>query len=128
MFDQQKYVNDYIKNNYKTLKVRIRNDEKLLINKINEVDNVTKYIKDLIMKDIFENTNHNYIDDSIKIDFELTNTMADLVYKAEEADLLEDYGLYMNLAYAIDAQAKKEVNYHILTETQWNTLLRRYLL
>jgi len=32
----------------------------------------------------------------------------------------------MNLADAIDTQAKKEVGYHIITESNWNTLLRRY--
>ena len=34
--------------------------------------------------------------------------MQDLVVKAEKADILEDYGLYMNVADAIDSQAKKE--------------------
>lgn len=34
--------------------------------------------------------------------------MTDLVNKAEEADILDDYGLYMNLAYAIDSQGKKK--------------------
>jgi len=126
MFNQQKYVNDYIKNNYRTLKIRIRNDEKLIINKINKVDNINKYIKDLITKDILENRTYNYINDDIKIDFELTKTMADLVDKAEEADLLEDYGLYMNMAYAIDSRGKYETTHHMITETEWITLCRRY--
>ena len=46
----------------------------------------------------------------------------------KEADLLNDYGLYMNLAYAIDAEAKKEVSHHNLKESQWNKLTRRYCL
>ena len=54
--------------------------------------------------------------------------MEDLVNKAEEADLLEDYGLYMNLAEAIDSQGKKEVNNHIITETEWKRLTSRYCL
>ena len=36
MFNQQKYINSFIKDNYRTIKLRIRNDDKLLINKINK--------------------------------------------------------------------------------------------
>ncbi len=128
MFDQQKYINSYIKDNYRTIKLRIRNDDKVLINKINNVDNINKYILELIKKDIQENRIYNYIDNEIEIDFELSITMEDLVNKAEEADLLEDYGLYMNLADAIDSQGKKEVSNHIITETEWKRLTRRYCL
>ena len=48
MFDKQKYINSFIKNNYRTIKLRIRNDDKILINKTNNVDNINKYILDLI--------------------------------------------------------------------------------
>ena len=48
--------------------------------------------------------------------------------KAEEADLLDDYGLYMNIADAIDSQGKKETSNHIITETEWKMLTRRYCL
>lgn len=51
-----------------------------------------------------------------------------LVDEAEKADLFNDYGSYMNLADAIDVQAKKEVEKHILKESQWNKLIRRYQL
>ena len=124
MFDKQKYINSFIKNNYRTIKLRIRNDDKILINKTNNVDNINKYILDLIKNDILENRVYNYID----IDFELSITMTDLVNKAEEADILDDYGLYMNLAYAIDSQGKKEASQHIITETEWKKLTRRYCL
>ena len=110
MFDKQKYINSFIKNNYRTIKLRIRNDDKILINKTNNVDNINKYILDLIKNDILENRVYNYIDNDIEIDFELSITMTDLVNKAEEADILDDYGLYMNLAYAIDYQGKKELS------------------
>lgn len=128
MFDQQKYINSFIKNNYKTIKLRIRNDDKLLINKINTVDNINKYIKDLILKDIYENRKYNFINKNIEIDFDLSNSMIDLIDKAEEADLLNDYGLYMNLADAIDSQGKKECNKNIITETEWRKLVRRYVI
>ena len=64
----------------------------------------------------------------MKIDFELSITMKDLVDKVKKADILEDYGLYMNLADAIDSQAKKEVNMHLITETEWRKLVRSYKL
>lgn len=128
MFEQQKYINTYIKDNYRTVKIRIRNDDKMLINKINNVDNINKYILGLIQKDILDNRIYNYIDNQIEIDFELSKTMKDLVDKAEEADLLNDYGLYMNLADAIDSQGKKEASQHIITETEWKRLVRRYCL
>ena len=126
MFNQQEYINNFIKNTYKTIKLRIRNDDKLLINKINSVDNINQYLIGLITKDIYDNRKYNYINNDIKIDFELSHTMQDLVDKAEKADILEDYGLYMNLAYAIDARAKREVSRHLLTEREWRILSRRY--
>lgn len=128
MFDQQKYINSFIKDNYRTIKLRIRNDDKLLINKINNVENINKYILNLIKKDIIENRVYNYINNEIEIDFELSITMEDLIKKAEEADILDDYGLYMNLADAIDSQGKKEASQHIITETEWRKLTRRYCL
>ena len=128
MFNQQKYINSFIKDNYRTIKLRIRNDDKFLFNKINNVENINKYILNLIKKDILENRVYNYIDNEIEIDFELSITMEDLINKAEEADILDDYGLYMNLADAIDSQGKKEASQHIITETEWRILTRRYCL
>ena len=128
MFNQQKYINSFIKDNYRTIKLRIRNDDKLLINKINNVENINKYILNLIKKDILENRVYNYIDNEIEIDFELSITMEDLINQAEEADILDDYGLYMNLADAIDSQGKKEASQHIISETEWRILTRRYCL
>ena len=52
--------------------------------------------------------------------------MKDLVDKAEKADILEDYGSYMNLADAIDSQAKKEVSKHLITDNEWKKLVSRY--
>ena len=60
--------------------------------------------------------------DFLKVDIEK------LIKEAEEADLLNDYGLYMNLADAIDSQGKKEVSNHVITETEWKRLTRRYCL
>ena len=60
MFDQQNYINNYFKNN-KSIKVRLRKDNALLINKIESVDNVNQYFIDLILKDIYENRVYNFI-------------------------------------------------------------------
>ncbi len=128
MFNQQEYINEFIKDNYKTLKIRIRKDDKLLINKISSVDNINKYISSLIMEDIYRNRDYHYINNDVEIDFELSKTMQDLVDEAEKADILEDYGLYMNLADAIDSQGKKETTHHVLRESQWKKLTRRYCL
>lgn len=126
MFNSKDYVNQYIKDNYKTIKLRVRKDNQLLIDKINSVDNLNKYLIGLIIKDIRDNQVYNYIDNDVKIDFALSKKMQVLITQAENADLLNDYGLYMNLADAIDVQAKKEVGKHILKESQWNKLIRRY--
>lgn len=128
MFDKRKYINEFVKDNYKTIKFRIRKDDQIVLKKISDVDNVNQYLLSLVIKDIKENRIYNYINNDFNIDFELTKTMKQLIDDAEKADYLEDYGLYMNLAYAIDSQAKKEVTHHIIRESQWKQLVRRYTL
>ena len=128
MFNQQKYINSFIKDNYKELKIRIRKDDKLLLNKLNEVDNVTKYISSLIIEDIYRNREYHFINNDIMIDFPLSKTMQDLIDEAEKADILNDYGLYMNIANAIDSQGKKETTHHMLRESEWKILTKRYCL
>ena len=128
MFNQQDYINNFIKDKYKDVKIRIRKDDKLLINKLNEVDNITKYITKLIFEDINKNHKYNFINNSIKIDFPLSQTLQNLVEEAEKADILNDYGLYMNLADAIDSQGKKETTHHIIRESEWKKLISRYCL
>lgn len=128
MFDQQEYINGFIKNNYKSIKVRIRKDDRLLLSKLSEVDNVNKYISSLILEDIYRNREYRFINNDVAIDFELSKTMQYLVDEAEKADILNDYGLYMNIADAIDSQGKKETSQHIIRESDWKRLTRRYCL
>jgi hypothetical protein len=128
MFNQQEYINGFIKDTYKNLKIRIRKDDLLLMNKISKVDNINKYITSLILDDIYRNRSYKYINNDVEIDFELSKTMQDLVDQAEKADILEDYGLYMNIADAIDTQGKKETTHHIIRESDWKKLTRRYCL
>lgn len=126
MFRQQHYINSYIKENYKSIKLRIKKDDLIILEKLKNVPNVNQYLLDLIRKDINENRKYNFINNNVTIDFELTNTMKNLIYKAGESDFLNDYGLYMNYVYAIDSQAKKEVTRHIISESNWQKLLKRY--
>ena len=128
MFNQQEYINEFIKDTYKTLKIRIRKDNKLLMKKLLETENVNKYITTLIMEDIYRNRVYRFINNEETIDFELSKTMQELVDEAEKADILDDYGLYMNIVDAIDSQGKKETKNHILRESQWKQLTRRYCL
>lgn len=128
MFDQQKYIDTYVKENYKSLKIRIRKDNKLLMKKLSDVKNVNQYISSLIMKDIYENRSFNFINDKVKIDFHLSKVMKNLVDQAEKADILDDYGLYMNIADAIDSQGKLETTHHELREIEWIKLTQRYCL
>ena len=128
MFNQKKYINSYIKDNYKDLKIRIRKDDRLLLNKLSEVSNITKYISSLIVEDIYRHHVYRFINNDIEIDFPLSKTMQDLADEAEKADILDDYGLYMNIAYAIDSQGKKETAHHILKESEWKRLTKRYCL
>lgn len=128
MFNQQQYVNKYLKENYKTIKLRIRKDNKIVIHKLETIENLNKYLIDLIIKDIESNRIYNFINDEVKIPFPTTKKMENLINSAEEADYLNDYGTYMNIAYAIDAQAKKEVTHHQLKESQRDKLIKRYCL
>ncbi len=128
MFNQQEYINEFIKETYKTLKIRIRKDDALLINKLSKVDNINKYISSLILDDIYRNRTYNFINNDVEIDFELSKTMQSLVDEAEKADILNDYGLYMNIADAIDSQGKKETTHHVIRESDWKKLTRRYCL
>ena len=48
MFNQQKYINSYIKDNYKSIKLRIKKDDLLLINKINTQKDI-KNLKNFVM-------------------------------------------------------------------------------
>jgi len=126
MFNQKKYINQFNKDTYKNLKIRIRKDDKIVMAKLANVKSFNGYIRYLIYKDALNRQDFNFINNDIKIDFEISNTMKNLIDKAEEADYLNDYGLYMNVADAIDTQAKKETTNHIISESEWKKLTMRY--
>ena len=90
MFNQQQYVNKYLKENYKTIKLRIRKDNKIVMHKLETIENLNKYLMDLIIKDIENNKIYNFINDEIKINFQTTRKMKILIDSAEEADYLND--------------------------------------
>lgn len=126
MFDQRKYVNQFIKNTYKSYKLRVRKDDSEVIDKLSGEENLNAYIVGLIRQDIDASRKWNYINGAIKIDFPVSLTMQNLISEAERGDKEDDYGLYMNYAYAIDSQAKNEVKKGKLTDAQWDTLCRRF--
>lgn len=128
MFNKNKYINNFNKTNYRNIKLRIRKDDNVVLSKLINNENINKYIRDLIYKDALNNRIYNYINKNIIVDFDLSNTMKQLVNKAEEADLFKDYGLYMNVVEAIDSQAKKETTHHLIRESEWKQLIRRYAL
>lgn len=122
----REYINKYIKENYKTFKFRVRKENQDVINKLCDGDNMTQYLIRLVKEDIKRNQKYNYIDDSIKINFKLPQNIQNLVEDAEKADLEDDYGLYMNLACAIDTNAKNAVSKKQLNDYQWETLVSRF--
>ena len=54
-FNQTEYIKQYEKENYKHYHIKVRLDDKEVINKLNEVESKNGYIIDLIKKDIKKN-------------------------------------------------------------------------
>ena len=119
-------TNKSLNENYRTFEFVVRKDNVQLINKLREVDDITKYITTLIEEDIKRNKKYNYLDDTIMIDFDLPQNIKHLVDEAEKADLEDDYGLYICLASAIDTNAKNATRKRELNEYQWEVLVRRF--
>ena len=129
MFNKQKYINEYNKNNYRSYKFRVKKDEDTVIENFARKRSINDYLYYLVWNDIANHAEHNFIYDLIKIDLlSYSKTMRNLIVRAEKADLKDDYGLYMNLADAIDSQAKKETTHNQMRESEWNNLVRRYRL
>ena len=126
MFNQQEYVNRFIKDHYKTFKVRVDKTDRVVLDRLAKEENINQYLLALIRADVQKRRTYPFIDASVVIDFPLSKTMKELVEDAERADIIEDYGLYMNLADAIDSQGKKEAAHHLISESQWKALTRRY--
>lgn len=126
MFNQQEYINDFIKKKYRTIKIRIRKDDRLLLERINSVNNINQYLIGLITKDIFDNRKFNFINDEVKIDFKLSKKMSELVNKAEKADILNDYNMYNSSVTSIELQAEKELKNKMIEEGDYNNLIKRY--
>ena len=51
-FNQQQYINNYNKETYKTIPLRIRKDNEVVMQKLNNTRNKNKYIVRLIEKDV----------------------------------------------------------------------------
>lgn len=68
---------------------------------------------------------HNWINDSIEIDFPLPKGILNLIQKLEELDAAENYG-YFNYSEALDDAVKELVFKGRLTTAQWDLLCARY--
>ena len=55
-FDKTEYIKEYNKDNYKNVAIRIRKDNKAVIDKLNSVPSKNAYIIGLIEKDIRNNS------------------------------------------------------------------------
>ena len=126
MFNQQKYINEYNKTIYKDYKLRVKKKDQYIIDHLSKQKSINKYILKLVQKDLFNTRQHNFIRDNIIINFPLSRTMENLVLGAEIADLMDDYGAYINYGDAIDTQAKNETKHHQMTESQWKLLASKY--
>lgn len=51
-FNSRKYIDEYQKEKYKRVVIRIKNDDIILLDHINKQKNVNKYIKDLVREDM----------------------------------------------------------------------------
>lgn len=68
---------------------------------------------------------YHEINDSVKIDFKIPEALRYLMEEAEEADIKND-GSYFNLADTIDTVSKNCYADGLISESQWNTINRRY--
>lgn len=69
---------------------------------------------------------YHWIDDSVIIDFSVPDTLKELMTMAEEKDIEEDLGYYLNLADTIDICAKNCYASGELSKHQWNVIASKY--
>jgi len=70
-FDQSKYINDFIKETYDTIKVQVPKGQKEVIKsraKIKGFNSVNEYMKDLIRQDMNEPIEEKSANKSIKVE------------------------------------------------------------
>lgn len=72
---------------------------------------------------------YHYIDDEVKMDFNVPKDLKILMEECEEFDLKDDYGAYMEFATLLTDVASKEVfRQGRITKEQWDKINERYLL
>lgn len=71
---------------------------------------------------------YNFVNDKYKIDFDMPSELNYIISLIEDADQNNHYGDYLSYADAMDTIAKNCCADGVITEVQWNLLLRRYLL
>lgn len=68
---------------------------------------------------------HNWINDSIAIDFVVPKSLQEIISILEQMDEDEDYGYY-EYSEVLDYGAKEYVYQGVLTKKQWQTLCLKY--
>lgn len=69
---------------------------------------------------------YHWINDSIKIDFDVPRLVANTMQEAEEADLNNEIGEYYGIADVLDVICKECYVNGLLTKKQWDTITERY--
>lgn len=69
---------------------------------------------------------YQWIDESIKIDFELPLVMINLILDLEKFDIEDKECAYINYFDLLDTDAKNAYQEGIITREQWNLLLQKY--
>ncbi len=71
----------------------------------------------------------HYINDTIKINFDLPNDILEFIKKIEQYDKEDNYGLYnTTTSFMLDVICKEACRVGDITMQQWETLYERYLL
>lgn len=72
---------------------------------------------------------YNYINDDVKLDFEIPKSLVYLIEMCEKYDQEDNYGAYNSFADFLTEVASKELYVKgVITKEQWDTIDRRYVL
>ena len=69
---------------------------------------------------------YRWINDDIKIDFEVSKVIENTMREAEEADLAGDLGEYNGIVDGLDMLAKEAFVCRKITREQWDKIVNKY--
>lgn len=68
----------------------------------------------------------HYIDDSIELDFKISNVMRETIEEAEEADLANDFPRYLMPADELELMGKEAYAIGRIAHKQWDMLCQKF--